>query len=1653
MSENFTAKVGIELSADKSGSKQIANQLLRDFQIVEQKMSNMTFLDETKIKTQLTKITKMVNGNLKGIDFSHYTNNMLKALTKGGEEGAKAFKAQLQEAYNIMSQISESKDIGKDLRDSMRELNPSQMEKVISLYKKQQEAQAQAADKYAQSIKRAHEIEAKSLASLSRTKDITSNEKYQKSISDANIGTTAKFLGIDDNSKSVQQDLKEYNKYISMYEILIQKRNELAKSSKTKDLENLVSINKTLFDLQDRISKKETALKSNYGATQSLSSILELPDFDTHTLKQNIQQSVAKYAASASASLQSAFENAKTAFANSVTSMSAANLAKRTEEQSRRTERINTKIQGSQTGQIQGSSENIAESYEVIEHAAENAEAAVENLSQEINSGDSSQATTENDLYAQSLENIKNQFQEVAKYAVDYETALARVKELSKALNSRILTDEESADYVGYAQRILSLDKDLPGSIEDEYYDYADDYKKLVTEVEKMTQAQLAEIQRLKNLPTSQIDVAQIDESLKTKQLSSKQIEQTRDTVQAHLDLDDETGVYSMNDAIVEYNNHLKTTNAYLQTGNALIEERAVLFKKGKQVGDEFISSSETGKVDIGDAVNKYDADTVLHTHPFNESINNLRFSDADIQELLDGTINKAILMCGDEIATMDLEGIDKTQLDSLRNDILGAYTAVFARFGASIDDGKISGIDRLPPEIQNQATDIIHNLMRNILRQYGGDLLFDKISVDGFLDENDNTRIPTIASEEQPVIQKFIDATASNNPIVELQKLQQELKTTQEQAIATGQALNKVFESGSSNKGILDFYREYGIPRNALDEGIDREFMSDELGQYSLKMSELAKDPSKDLELNIAFMQELIPQLEMGIEKAQALQKHLNNLASIESYQENDAIFSDQNKKSQLRQEYDLLMEIFDTPESNFSSANQDLLEIEQGLQEVEQQAKHTESAVNDVINRVEQLEHNAVTAPTSIDTDTEFKKIEDSLDNEAQTVDDVINEEASKLDILKQAVNDVTEAVETKTQAFKTEQEVVESSVLAETGALETLENKLTSIKEVKQEVSKEPIKIEVEEIPVETKQTENNSTEKTANKKSGQSQKQIERQQKINSAIANAESAITTRLNSPALANLEGVSARVKAKFEELNQELKDGDITLASYNSAVNKMVASLDKADDSANTVEQAIEKMKQAAIEMGASIHDIKVDKELGKVTASFTDANKELITVEQRFDSVTGTISKRIKSRGKEIGNFSKMLSGWKGKIGDMVRYFASFGSVYEVLNVFKQGFTIIRDLDTELTEMAKVSDENLNTLKAYQQESFGIAQSIGSTGQQIQASTADWMRLGEAIDQAKESAKASNILYNVSEFDSIDAATESLVAMSQAYSDVDKMDIIDKMNNIGNNYSIATDGVATALQKSASALLTAGNSIDESIALITAGNAVVQNPDSVGAGLRTIALRITGTEAAKAQLEELGEDTSDFMVQTSAKSQQAILDFTKVASNNFKGFDILDNNGNFKSTYEILLGISEIYDEIVATDKQLGTNMANGLLETLAGKNRANIAASILQNPELLKSVYSDSQNSAGSALKENEKYLESINGHIDQLKNKWQELWSGTASRDSINMIIDLGSALLDVVNTIGVLPSTGILGALFGTFYFHEKTFPAIGTALD
>ena len=74
-----------------------------------------------------------------------------------------------------------------------------------------------------------------------------------------------------------------------------------------------------------------------------------------------------------------------------------------------------------------------------------------------------------------------------------------------------------------------------------------------------------------------------------------------------------------------------------------------------------------------------------------------------------------------------------------------------------------------------------------------------------------------------------------------------------------------------------------------------------------------------------------------------------------------------------------------------------------------------------------------------------------------------------------------------------------------------------------------------------------------------------------------------------------------------------------------------------------------------------------------------------------------------------------------------------------------------------------------------------------------------------------------------------------------------------------------------------------------------------------------------------------KLGEDIDDFVVRTKSKTDQTIRNLTKTALNP-EGVSVLDDNGNLRSTYDILLDISRVYKQIQEDDKLNGTNRLNG-------------------------------------------------------------------------------------------------------------------------
>lgn len=160
------------------------------------------------------------------------------------------------------------------------------------------------------------------------------------------------------------------------------------------------------------------------------------------------------------------------------------------------------------------------------------------------------------------------------------------------------------------------------------------------------------------------------------------------------------------------------------------------------------------------------------------------------------------------------------------------------------------------------------------------------------------------------------------------------------------------------------------------------------------------------------------------------------------------------------------------------------------------------------------------------------------------------------------------------------------------------------------------------------------------------------------------------------------------------------------------------------------------------------------------------------------------------------------------------------------------------------------------------------------------------------------------------------------------------DAMIIVDKFNEVGNNFAISSGGIGEAMQRSAASMAAANNTIDESIALIVAANNVIQDPDVVGTMWKTVSMRIRG---AKTELEEAGLET-EFMAESVSSLRDSINALTNI--DGLGGFDIMKDEKTFKSTYDIILGISKVWKEMSDIDQA-------ALLELLAGKRQGNALA----------------------------------------------------------------------------------------------------------
>lgn len=489
----------------------------------------------------------------------------------------------------------------------------------------------------------------------------------------------------------------------------------------------------------------------------------------------------------------------------------------------------------------------------------------------------------------------------------------------------------------------------------------------------------------------------------------------------------------------------------------------------------------------------------------------------------------------------------------------------------------------------------------------------------------------------------------------------------------------------------------------------------------------------------------------------------------------------------------------------------------------------------------------------------------------------------------------------------------------------------------------------------------------------------------------------------------------SADLVSAYDKFNSTLKKVKNTLSTV-SAESKTFASNLQMSKLDNSMVVWLEKNSKAAKDYGASIE--KLRSELAALMNSGAPVPASSVAnIQNQFSA----IQQSAIAAGKTGSTWGARL---KGSLSSISSYISTTTMIYAGIRGLKEMYQNVSNIDSAMVELRKVTDETDETYDKFLSGTNKKAQEIGTTITGLVSSTGDFARLGYTFEESQKLAETANIYAVVGdEISGVDEATESIISTMKAFGIQanDSISVVDKFNEVGNRFAISSGGIGEAMKRSASSMAAANNTIDETVALIAAANEIVQNPEKVGTAFKTISMRIRGV---KTELEEAGLDT-DGMADTTAKLQAEV----KALS----GVDIMKDKNTFKSTYQIMDELSQKWDKL--TDKQQAA-----LTELLAGKHQGNVMASLMTNFDKAREALSVSMSSEGSAMKEHEKWLDSVEAKQLQLKASWEGLSKDFLSSDLVKGIIDGARSVLNaidsIVNAIGTLGTVATGAGLFG-----------------
>ena len=337
------------------------------------------------------------------------------------------------------------------------------------------------------------------------------------------------------------------------------------------------------------------------------------------------------------------------------------------------------------------------------------------------------------------------------------------------------------------------------------------------------------------------------------------------------------------------------------------------------------------------------------------------------------------------------------------------------------------------------------------------------------------------------------------------------------------------------------------------------------------------------------------------------------------------------------------------------------------------------------------------------------------------------------------------------------------------------------------------------------------------------------------------------------------------------EDFQKSLKDTNVSDLS-DEEVKRLSENLQKMTEEEEKYKTAIKQVKaeetatlapgvalRASNEMQSYINNnSKAWKKYKAQLEEVRDAYKNVTTEGQKLevDAKARDLKAKISADGLTGASF---WQDTKRAVNQIAQFTGIYGMLQNVvMEIPSKVVSNVKEINDAQIELAKVaSDASESQLSQYWDQAAESAKKYGATVSDVISSTADWSKLGWSLDDAKKLSDVTTLYQRVGDNMTQESASKSLVSTLQGFNmQADEAEsIVDKCNEVANNFAIGSDGIGEALQRSAASFNASHTSLSKSIALITGTNTTIQDPDRVGNMWKTVSARLRGKICASIQ------------------------------------------------------------------------------------------------------------------------------------------------------------------------------------------------------